>query len=69
MKSVDVSIAGTTADYLKVKDYTLAEGRFVSQIDLDYHQKVAVLGSTTATDLYRDDGCARAILSDQWSPF
>ena len=52
LKSVDVSIAGTTADYLKVKDYTLAEGRFVSQIDLDYHQKVAVLGSTTATDLY-----------------
>lgn len=50
--SVSVSVVGSTADYLNVKDYQLAAGRFVSQIDLDYYQKIAVLGSTTATDLY-----------------
>ncbi|MFC5653550.1 ABC transporter permease [Paenibacillus solisilvae] len=50
--SVSVSVVGSTTDYLDVKEYKLAAGRFVSQIDLDYYQKIAVLGSTTATDLY-----------------
>ncbi|WP_258881569.1 ABC transporter permease [Paenibacillus sp. sptzw28] len=58
LKSVDVSVVGTTADYLDVKEYTLAAGRFISQIDLDYYQKIAVLGSTTATDLF---GTANAV--------
>lgn len=51
-ESTSVSVVGTTADYLDVKDYSIAEGRFVAQIDLDYYQKIAVLGSTTATDLF-----------------
>ncbi|WP_311547868.1 ABC transporter permease [Paenibacillus baekrokdamisoli] len=51
-QSVSVNVVGSTADYLDVKDYKLAAGRFVSQIDLDYYQKIAVLGSTTATDLF-----------------
>ncbi|SFJ48979.1 putative ABC transport system permease protein [Paenibacillus sp. UNC496MF] len=50
--STSVSVVGTTADYMDVKDYSLAQGRFVAQIDLDYYQKIAVLGSTTATDLF-----------------
>lgn len=51
-ESTSVSVVGTTADYLDVKEYQLAEGRFVAQIDLDYYQKIAVLGATTATDLF-----------------
>ncbi|QHW31046.1 FtsX-like permease family protein [Paenibacillus rhizovicinus] len=51
-ESTSVSVVGTTADYLDVKDYSIAAGRFVAQIDLDYYQKIAVLGSTTATDLF-----------------
>jgi putative ABC transport system permease protein len=51
-ESTSVSVVGSTADYLDVKDYSVAEGRFVAQIDLDYYQKIAVLGSTTATDLF-----------------
>jgi putative ABC transport system permease protein len=58
LQSVDVSVAGTTADYLDVKGYTLAAGRFISQIDLDYYQKIAVLGATTAQDLF---GSANAV--------
>ncbi|MFC4808686.1 ABC transporter permease [Paenibacillus sp. GCM10023250] len=50
--STSVSVVGTTADYMDVKDYSLAQGRFVAQIDLDYYQKIAVLGSTTAADLF-----------------
>lgn len=51
-KSVTVNVVGTNADYLDVREYKLASGRFLSQIDLDVRQKVAVLGATTATDLF-----------------
>jgi putative ABC transport system permease protein len=50
--SVNVSVVGTNADYALVKDYKVASGRFLAQIDLDVYQKVAVIGSTTATDLF-----------------
>lgn len=51
-KSVSVNVVGTNADYLDVREYKLASGRFLSQIDVDVRQKVAVLGSATATDLF-----------------
>lgn len=47
-----VSVVGTNADYMNVRGYELASGRFLSQIDLDFRQKVAVLGSDTATSLF-----------------
>ncbi|WP_274652955.1 ABC transporter permease [Paenibacillus humicola] len=50
--AISVSVVGSTPDYMDVKEYNLAAGRFVSQIDLDYYQKIAVLGATTATDLF-----------------
>lgn len=51
-KSVDVGVVGTNADYMSVRDYALASGRFLAQIDLDVYQKVAVLGAATAADLF-----------------
>jgi putative ABC transport system permease protein len=50
--SVTVSVVGTNADYALVKDYKVASGRFLAQIDLDVYQKVAVIGSSTATELF-----------------
>jgi len=50
--STSVSVIGTNADYAMIKDYIVASGRFLAQIDLDVYQKIAVLGSTTATDLF-----------------
>jgi putative ABC transport system permease protein len=50
--SVDVSVVGTNADYALVKDYKMSSGRFLAQIDLDVYQKVAVIGSSTATELF-----------------
>ncbi len=47
-----VSVVGTNADYANVREYEVASGRFVAQIDLDVYQKVAVLGYTTAADLF-----------------
>lgn len=51
-KSVSVNVVGTNADYADVRDYEVASGRYLSQIDLDVRQKVAILGSSTATDLF-----------------
>jgi putative ABC transport system permease protein len=51
-KSVDVSIVGTNSEYADVREYAVASGRYLSQIDLDFYQKVAVIGSQTATDLF-----------------
>ncbi|MBO9600128.1 MAG: ABC transporter permease [Cohnella sp.] len=51
-KSVSVNVVGTNADYVNVRDYEVASGRYLSQIDLDVRQKVAILGSSTATDLF-----------------
>lgn len=50
--SVDVSVVGTDADYAPVRDYEVASGRFLAQIDLDVYQKVAIIGSSTATELF-----------------
>ncbi|RKP56871.1 FtsX-like permease family protein [Cohnella endophytica] len=47
-----VSVIGTNADYAPLRDYKVASGRFLAQIDLDVYQKVAVIGATTATDLF-----------------
>jgi putative ABC transport system permease protein len=51
-KSVDVSVVGTNPQYSDVREYKNASGRFLSQIDLDFDQKIAVVGSQTATDLF-----------------
>ncbi|MBW5448116.1 FtsX-like permease family protein [Cohnella sp. CFH 77786] len=51
-ESVNVSVVGTNAEYADVREYQVATGRFLSQIDLDFYQKVAVIGSQTASDLF-----------------
>jgi putative ABC transport system permease protein len=45
------SVIGTTPDYPKVRAYDIAAGSFLSDVDLDNHLRVAVLGATTASDL------------------
>ena len=50
--SVNVNVVGTNMNYLSVQNYELAAGRFIAQIDLDVYQKVAVIGSETASELF-----------------
>ncbi|MBW7477444.1 ABC transporter permease [Paenibacillus oenotherae] len=51
----NVAVEGVTASYETVREYAMQSGRFISSIDVEYLQKVAVLGSTTATDLFGTD--------------
>ena len=52
----DISIVGTTADFIKVREYTVAEGRFLTDEDNDRANKVAVLGYDVAQELFGDQG-------------
>jgi putative ABC transport system permease protein len=50
----DVSIVGTTPGFQQVRDYALAQGRFLSDEDNARPNKVAVLGSDLAHSLFGD---------------
>jgi putative ABC transport system permease protein len=51
-ESLDVTVSGTTPDYLAVNAYELDRGRFLTEADRKQQAKVAVVGSQTATDLF-----------------
>lgn len=50
--SLQVSIEGTGAAYLQVRERTVALGTFFTQEDLDRRGRVAVIGTTTAQNLF-----------------
>lgn len=51
-KNESVSLTGITPDFETVRDYQVQAGRFILPIDLSYRQKVALLGSETATNIF-----------------
>ena len=50
----DVVILGSTADFPSVRDMDVVQGRYFNDTDVNRKQKVAVLGSTLATELFGD---------------
>lgn len=52
--NTNVSILGVYPVYAEIRKITMSSGVFISQRDLDNMAKVAVLGPTTATDLFAD---------------
>jgi len=50
----DISIIGTTPGFTSVREYALAEGRFLTDEDNDLTNKVAVLGADIAQELFGD---------------
>ena len=50
----DVTILGSTADFPSVRDMEMAEGRYFNETDVNRKQKVAVLGSSLAAELFGD---------------
>ena len=48
----DVSILGSTPDFPSVRDMEIAEGRYFNETDVDRKQKVIVLGSSLAEELF-----------------
>lgn len=51
-KNVSITVEGITPSYEDVKDFHVQSGRFLLDIDTEYRQKVALIGSGTAEDLF-----------------
>ncbi|MCM3571029.1 ABC transporter permease [Neobacillus mesonae] len=47
-----VSVIGTNASYSDVRDTKVSRGRFITDLDIEYRQKIAVLGSETAETFF-----------------
>jgi putative ABC transport system permease protein len=50
----DIPIVGTTPGFMAVREYRLAEGRFITDEDNDRVNKVVVLGSDISRELFGD---------------
>jgi putative ABC transport system permease protein len=62
-------IGGTTPAYTAVRDWTVEQGRFFTQADVDQAAKVAVLGSTVAQNLFPAGGAVGATVIIKNVPF
>lgn len=51
-RNADVPLEGIMPSYERVKDFHVQSGRFLLNIDNQYRQKVALIGSETATKLF-----------------
>lgn len=47
-----VSLIGTNAAYSSVRDAKVSQGRFITDLDIEYRQKIAVIGSDTASSYF-----------------
>ena len=52
--NTQTSILGVTPEYLLVRNWQIDRGRFINELDLTNHAKVAVLGASVAEDLFGD---------------
>jgi putative ABC transport system permease protein len=50
--SSQTTLTGTNAAYETVRNTNVSNGRFLTDIDVEYRQKIAVLGATTAQNLF-----------------
>ncbi|HLJ59405.1 MAG TPA: ABC transporter permease [bacterium] len=62
-------IGGTTPAYATVRNWSVAQGRFLSQADVDQAAKVAVLGNSVAQNLFPSGGAVGAIVVIKNVPF
>jgi len=51
-KNTQTSVLGVTPQYLSVRDWQVNRGRFVDDLDLMNHARVAILGASVVEDLF-----------------
>ncbi len=67
--NTNTNIFGTYPDYPEVRNYSLADGRFLTMSDVRSNQKVAVLGATTAVNLFGENNPIGQYITIQGSRF
>jgi putative ABC transport system permease protein len=55
LETTTVSITGGNENYMSINNYEIGSGRAINPIDVDYRNKVAIIGLTTAEDLFGKD--------------
>jgi len=53
-RNANTSVVGTTEQFLQVRSFDMAQGRFIADLDLTRRSQVAVLGATLADRLFDD---------------
>ncbi len=51
-QNISTTVTGTTPDYLSVRGFDMAKGRFLTELDLDRNERAVVLGSELALQLF-----------------
>jgi len=51
--SRSTTILGTSPEYASINSTTVQEGRFLIPMDIDYNQKIAVIGTAVANDVFK----------------
>ncbi len=46
------SVIGTTAEYGDIKSVQISEGRFLTDLDVSYYQKIAVIGTAVISEIF-----------------
>ncbi len=65
LETTDVGITGGNENYMSINNYEIGSGRAINPVDIDYRNKVAVIGLTVAEDLFgRDDPINKEISVD-----
>lgn len=54
-KSLSISIAGITPEFLKVRSFEVNEGRFISQNDVNGSKSVVVIGPDLKSEFFKND--------------
>lgn len=62
-------ISGVHPDYLEIRDWTMADGRMFSVVDVERSNRVAVLGQTVAEELFPSGGALGASIRLNSQPF
>ena len=62
-------ISGVHPDYLEIRDWTIAEGRMFSVVDVERSNRVAVLDQTVAEELFPSGGALGASVRLNSQPF
>ncbi len=62
LETTNVGITGGNENYMSINNYEISSGRAINPVDVDYRNKVAVIGLTVADDLFgRDDPISKEI--------
>ncbi|MEY3299388.1 MAG: Macrolide export ATP-binding/permease protein MacB [Cyanobacteriota bacterium] len=54
-RNANVNVVGTVPDFLTVRSFEVATGRFISDLDVSRNAQVVVLGDTLKTRLFEDE--------------